>query len=338
MAIFLGVLVFLLSFNPVFAHEAYVLDKLQFNQGLLQYTKHPLSALFNNGNFLTFIIIVAIVLIYYILVILWSSTNWAGYLDKLIKKTAIIGSLILRIALAASFFESAQNNSFLGPELSLEVLPGGGIIRFLLYGFSAAILVGSFTEFAAFIALLIFLYVFFHFGIYMVTYAHYFGILTILTLFGSQAFSLDIFLFGKRLMIKKLGRLKQFEIPFIRTFYGISLIYTGYTIKFLHQNLTETVYNQYNLQNFFHAPSNFIAAGAGLAEVLIGIFIVFGFAMRFTVLISLALFTLSALYFREMVWPHYMLYGISLFLLINSADKFTIDHYISDWIRKKFKS
>lgn len=335
MIILLGVLAFLLISKSVFAHEAYVLDKTQFNQGLSQYTEYPLSPLFDNSNFLIFIIIATLVLISYILFILWSATNWATYLDKLTKKATIFGHLTLRVGLAISLFISAQNNSFLGPELSLEQMPLGGTIKFLLYALSAIILIGSFTEFAAFIVLLIFLYAFIHFGAYMITYANYFGVVTVLTLFGSQVFSLDNFLFGKGLMIRKLEKFKEFEIPFIRILYGIALIYAGYTIKFLHQNLTETVYNQYNLQNFFQATSNFIAAGTGLVEILIGIFILCGFAMRWTIIILLSLMTISIFYFREMVWPHYILYSISLLLFINSADKFTIDHYLASWIRKK---
>ncbi|MGH7245319.1 MAG: hypothetical protein ACREGI_00105, partial [Candidatus Levyibacteriota bacterium] len=74
-----------------------------------------------------------------------------------------------------------------------------------------------------------------------------------------------------------------------------------------------------------------------LSEISIGLFILLGFAMRFTVLISLFFITLSLLYFHELIWPHIMLYGISFSLLINSGDVFTIDHYVPFWIQRIWK-
>jgi hypothetical protein len=74
--------------------------------------------------------------------------------------------------------------------------------------------------------------------------------------------------------------------------------------------------------------------GAGLAEILIGLFVILGFAMRWTIIISLAFITLSILYFQELLWPHFILYGISFSLLINSGDLFTADHWIVPWLKK----
>jgi uncharacterized membrane protein YphA (DoxX/SURF4 family) len=162
---------------------------------------------------------------------------------------------------------------------------------------------------------------------------NYFGELLVLLLFGSRWLSFDKYFFGKTLWFKKLEKYKDFEIPIVRICYGIALIFAGYTIKFQHQELTVMVYNQYHLKDFFHASAQFIAAGAGLAEIIIGIFIVFGIAMRLTILISLVFITLSLLYFHEMIWPHMMLYGISFSLLINSADRFTVDRYMIPWAR-----
>ena len=67
---------------------------------------------------------------------------------------------------------------------------------------------------------------------------------------------------------------------------------------------------------------------------LIGLFVILGFAMRWTILISLAFITLSILYFQELLWPHFILYGISFSLLINSGDLFTLDHWIVPWLKK----
>ena len=222
----------------------------------------------------------------------------------------------------------------LGPELPLAVLPGGPLIRFLLFVLAFMILLGIFTEVAGAASLVLFAVLCWHFGWYMATYANYFAEFAVLMVFGSRFLSLDRLFYGEKRWWSGLTRYTSLEVPFVRVFYGIGLAYAGYTIKFVHQNLTIDVYNQYHLVNFFHASASFIAAGAGLAEILIGLFVIFGFAMRWTILISLAFITLSILYFQELLWPHFILYGISFSLLINSGDIFTADHWIVPWLKK----
>lgn len=329
--IFLSLLLifsFLFFALPASAHEAYVLTKNEFKKGLAITTTHPLAPLLDPKYIKVSAIITISVILSYLLVILWSTTRWAEFLDGIVKKVRVIGPLIIRGAISASFFYAALANAILGPELSLTVVCGGNIIRFLLFVLSLMIFFGFLTELAAFIGILLFLYVTFTFQAYMITYANYFGELLVLFLFGSRFLSIDLLLFGKKTWKANLEKLRYLEIPIVRILYGVALMYAGWTIKFAHQSLSIEVYNQYHLANFFHASASFIAAGAGLSEILIGFFILIGFVQRFTALISLVFITLSIFYFREMLWPHLMLYGISFSIIINSADKFTLDRYL----------
>lgn len=328
---------FLLSSRFVFAHEAYVLTHNEFQQGLMIFATNPFAALLDPKYIYTSILITLCVMTVYFLNFLWAATRPAALLDKFIKKAHVIGPLIIRGAISASFFYAAFANAVLGPELSLQTVAGGEIIRFLLFSLSLMIFFGFLTELAAAIGLLIFLYVSITFQWYMITYANYFGELLVLFLFGSRFFSLDLFFFGKRTFLAALQKYRSLEIPIVRILYGVALIYAGWTIKFSHQILSIKVYNQYHLINFFHAPATFIAAGAGLSEIAIGTFILFGFAQRLTTIISLIFITLSILYFREMLWPHFMLYGISFSLIINSADQFTLDRYLAPFVRSIWK-
>ncbi|HET9946913.1 MAG TPA: DoxX family membrane protein, partial [Patescibacteria group bacterium] len=205
--------------------------------------------------------------------------------------------------------------------------------RFILFALSLMIFFGIFVETAGLIGLLIFMYITNFFGIYMLTYLNYLGELIVLLLFGSRVVSFDRVLFGKKAWFTHIENLRSFEIPVVRILYGLALIYAGWSIKFQHQLLSVEVYNEYHLHDFFHASAQFIASGAGLSEIVIGLFIVLGFAQRLTVLISLFFITLSLLYFKEMLWPHLMLYGISFSLIINSADMLTIDRYLPQIIK-----
>jgi len=193
------------------------------------------------------------------------------------------------------------------------------------------------TELAGLVSLLIFIYIASLENGYMLTYANYFGEFVVLFLFGTRFISLDRTFFGRVTFFSSLEKYRDLETPIVRILYGVALIYAGISIKFIHQNLSLLVYNQYHLENFFHATGSFIASGAGVSEVLIGLFILIGFAMRFTLIISLVFITLSLLFFREMVWPHFILFGISFNLMINSADKLTVDHYLVPWLRKKLR-
>lgn len=324
---------YLLLSTPVSAHEAYVLTRQEFQQGLAINTPNAFAPLLDTSHWQLFLIISFFVGLSFTLVVLWATTPVAAWLDKYIRKASILGPFIIRLAISSSFFFAAQSNSVLGPELSLTTVAGGTIIRFLLYVIALMVFFGFFVEIAAAIGLAIFLYLEKYYGLYMLTYLNYLGELIVLFLFGSRIASFDVLFFGKKLWNTSIAKLKEYETPLIRITYGLALIYAGYSVKFQHQDLSIWVYNQYHLKDFFHASAEFIAAGAGLSEIMIGFFILIGFAMRWTILISLVFITLSLMYFHELIWPHVMLYGISFSLLINSADNFTVDHYLIPWVR-----
>lgn len=323
----------LLIVPEVSAHEAYVLTPLQFHAGLMVNTTHPLAGLLDPTHYKISALITVLVVLSYVLALLFAVTRLAAISDKLIKKLKVVGPILIRLAMSASFIIGSLSGVIFGPELPLSNIPGGHLIQFGLLAAGIMVLLGFLTEVAALMALTSFLYLTHFFGSYLVTYANYLGEIIVLLLFGSRFFSLDLIFFGKKTHFSKLEKYRFLETPIVRMLYGIALIYAGYSIKFAHQGLSVLVYNEYHLRNFFHAQASFIAAGAGVSEILIGFFILIGFAQRFTVLISLVFITLSLLYFREMVWPHFMLYGISLNLIINSADQFSVDRYFVPWIR-----
>lgn len=337
--IWLSPLLYFLFPLSAFAHEAYVLTRSQFQNGLKVYSANPLGPLLDRSYIGVTLAITASIIVLYTIVNLWSTTDWSAKLDRLIKKADLSGPLIIRAAIGASFFYAAQANCVLGPELSLTNIAGGDIIRLLLYVMAFMVFFGVYVEVAAFIGIVIFIYILAYFNLYMITYLNYLGELIVLFLFGSRILSFDSLFFGKKLWFAKLKKYAYLEVPIVRMFYGLALMYAGWTIKFEHQALTVAVYNEYHLNDFFHASANFIAAGAGLSEILIGFFIFIGFSQRLTILISLIFITLSLLYFRELIWPHLMLYAISFSLIINSADKLSLERYLIPWakgVRQKF--
>lgn len=316
------------------AHEAYVLPASEFDAGLHQYSTNPFGPLLDASHWQLFLFIAILAAVSYLLALWWSTTAAADALDRFIKKARVIGPLVIRLAISATFFYSAASNVILGPELPLAGLPAGGLIRFFLFLTSLMILTGTLTEIAAAIGIGMFAYISYHFGWYLITYTNYLGELIVLLLFGSRFLSVDRLMSGQRAWLDRLEKYKYLEVPIVRMLYGVALLYAGYSIKFAHQELTIEVYNQYHLANFFHASASFIAAGAGLSELIIGFFILLGFFTRWTVTISLIFITLSLIYFQELLWPHFILYGISFSLLINSGDRLAVDHYLVPWAKR----
>ncbi len=255
-------------------------------------------------------------------------------LDRFLEKGARLGPFIVRIAISASFFFSAYFNSFLGPELPLSLFPNGEIIRVVMFAVSFLFLAGFLTELASLIALIIYITAFVHFGFYLTTYLNYVGELIALLFLGFRYYSVDGVIFGAK---KSFAFLKKYESAIVRICYGLSLCYSAIYIKFFHSLLPIAVVNNYNLTQFtylFPHDPLLVALGASLAELMIGLFIVFGFELRLTAFVSLIYITLSLLFFKELVWPHFMLYGISLNLIFNK-ETFTLDRFFDRHFRRK---
>lgn len=311
------------------AHEAYVVSKDFFWQEMSQpLSFKALAALHNSHDVAVTLQVVIGVLLLLLLNFLFRLTKIGGKMHRSFERFSHWGPVIVRIAIAAAFFFGARSGAFLGPELSLSQMPFAEFMRWGLYIASGMIAVGLFTEIAALAGLVIFTIGFFTFGAYLATYLNYLGELIVLFLFGMRQWSFDALLFGP---LKKWREVwEPYGTTIVRVFYGAALIYAGITVKFLHADLTLRVINDWHLTQFhwlFPSDPLLVVLGAGLAEAAIGLFILFGFEMRMTVFISLFYITLSLLYFQELVWPHILLYGISLNLIVQ-PETFTLDHLL----------
>lgn len=317
------------------AHEAYVLDH-DFFWGELSkpFNTSSWKALENPHNFYLTILIASSILLLLALNFMLRQTKIGLKMHRALERFSEYGPLFVRITIAIGFFFSAYGMKFLGPELALSSMPFPHLLQILLYIVSICIALGIFTEIAALIALVIFCLGFFVYGSYIFTYLNYLGEIITLLLFGMRKWSFDAKFFGPQ---KNFLWLQKYEISIIRIFYGLALAYAAIAIKFLHPALTLEVVNHWNLTQFswlFPGDPLLVTFGAGMAELAIGIFIIIGFEMRLIVLISLFYITLSLFFFGESVWPHLLLYGISLDLLVQ-PETFTMDDLFFE--RKKSK-
>ena len=313
----LMVVAFCLSVSVTQAHEVYVLSRSQVAAGFAAGNPLTLSALNNPHNLSIFLWVSAAVALLFAGAVVFR-LSWRG--ERFYKKLGTLnhwGPLFVRGAIAASFFYSALTWSFLGPELSLHALPLAIVMRGILFAASIMFLLGIGVEVAAAVSLVMFFIGGYVFGWYILTYVNYLGEIIALLLFGSRRLSLDALWRGP---LKRFSHLSQYETVIVRIGYGAALLYAAISIKILHPILTIDVVNQYHLTQFhwlFPSDPLLVVLGAAIAEVAIGFFILVGFETQLTVFISLIYITLSLMYFREAVWPHLMLYGISLNLIFN---------------------
>ncbi len=331
-------LIFLFSFFGITgiasAHEAYVLPYNTFWAGMKQpFSAEAFDALKSTQNIHITIEIGLSVIVLLIINFFVRRSKFGQRAHSFIERYSHFGPHFVRIAVAVAFFFSALSNSFLGPELHGSLFSYPHIIQIALFAISIMIAVGFLTELAAFAGIVIFVWSMFVFGPYVFTYLNYLGELIVLFLFGMRVFSVDTYLFGP---LRKFRYFEKYETVIVRVLYGIALVYAAITVKLLHPDITILVVNTWHLTQFhwlFPSDPLLVTFGAGVVECIIGLFIIFGFEMRLTVLISLFYITLSLLYFRELVWPHILLYGISFNLLVQ-PEVFTIDHLLFSSHRK----
>ncbi len=328
----------LLSLKLTSAHEAYVLNQTDF----WNVVKHDptevniFSALSHPGAIKLAIIITLVVMFIFLANFIFRRTKFGQKVNGGFEKLSFLGPTFVRLAVAITLFFSALSMSFLGPEIKLTSMIVPQILQIALFMASGMILLGLFTEIAAGISLAVFTIGIAFYGIYMITYLNYLGEFAVLMLFGLRKWSVDRFIFGK---LKRFEFFKKYETSIIRVCYGIALIFAAVTIKLIHPSLTLDVINEWNLLQFhwlFPNDALLVVMGAFLAEAAIGLFIILGFEMRLTIIVELFYLTLSLIYFRELVWPHLILYGISLNLLVQ-PEVFTLDHLFFKKHREKKK-
>jgi len=318
----------------VAGHENYVLTKDQINADLQHTGLNVFTALKKAGNVTTAATVGIISALGVLFYFLFQVSRTGQAFNEKIKKLEPFGHVLLRTALGVSLLASAHYNSFLGPEIPLSSLPFEIGIKAALYILGTLTIIGAWSEIVGAVSLLILLLVTWVYREYMLTYFNYFGEFIALLIFGSRVFSVDKLLYKTKNWIEKY---KDWEIAIIRVTYGISVMYPAIDYKLLHPQVIIDIVQRYNLTQFHwlfpHDPL-LIALGTGLAQVVVGLFLIIGFETRLSTLITFILMTMSVVFFKEAVWPHYILLALALYLIINNGGRWSIDTILLKWANR----
>jgi uncharacterized membrane protein YphA (DoxX/SURF4 family) len=312
------------------AHEVYVLNNESWQHGLAAAPVNLMQSLNDPSNLRLTLVVICGALLGLIGTALFTRSVLGRKIDAFLMSKADFGRFLLRLSLAAALFVGAQDGAMFGPEIVVAHLPLGHAIHYILYGLSVLTLFGWLTELVGITLVVIFALMIVTYGFYGFTYLSYLGEMLTLMLFGAGYYSIDRHL--AKAKPRHNSHVTDLEALIIRVGYGLSLVYAAINIKFVHAAIPLEVVSQYHLNQFhwlFPPDPLLIVLGAGIVETVIGLFIVLGFQVRWVLVVFLFYLTLSLVFFGESVWPHYILYGISIYLIFTNGGRLlSLDQYI----------
>ncbi|MES2314315.1 MAG: hypothetical protein V4524_00035 [Patescibacteria group bacterium] len=309
---------------PVSAHEVYVLDASEIHSALQEPQPDFIQSIHDHLNqfMLWGSIVIALVLSVFFLSINRPLERVCDpWLLKLKKYSPHVAQVTLGLALIASGYYRA----IFGVELPLSDIFGGFAVPFsyALIALGSMLVFGLFPRIAAICVSSIFAGLVWHFGIYMLNYATYFGEAITIVLFGGAHT-----LFADHRLAKLFTRvipqhLYVYKFMIMRILFGASLIFASLYAKFVHGALALEVVSKYNLTHYFPFDPIFLVLGAMLIEILIGVCFIIGFEIRFASLFFLVFLSMSLVFFGESVWPHIILIGTAIAMFLHGYDRYT---------------
>lgn len=318
----------MLILSQLFAHEVYVLTPQDILTDMQQFSPNPFMALVDSGNIKLFILFSLATLLILGLALYLKSTKFMQKVGKIIDKASVFAPDIIRIAFGASLILSATHNSIFGPELPINSFPLPELIKIVLLVVGAGLIVGLFSKLLASMVIVLFGFTILFEGIYMLTYINYFGEALAVLLFPMQNFSIDKLIKKLRNTTIKLSKYQKYSMPVARLFFGFSLIWTAVSIKLADSSLSLDVIEQYKLTDYFQFDPLFIVLGTAFIECLIAILYMLGLLQRFNTIFFLIFLILSINFFKEDVWPHYLLIALGIGIFLHKPDNWALDKYL----------
>ncbi len=319
----------LINWAPTFAHEVYVLSPKQISQDQQAHSPNIWQALSSFHNLRIFILGGLLTLAIFALAIFLKSTKPAQKLGKFIDKATVFAPDIIRVAFGVSLLLSAFHHALFGPELPLNNFPAPRIAGAILYVLGIGLVLGIFSRWLAAASIVLYVVAFTVKGWYMLTYINYLGEALAVYLFPRQNFSLDKLIAKLRHVKERSPRDEKYSMPVARLLFGFSIIYAAINVKFVTANLSLDVVNRYHLTHYFPFDPLFIVLGAGLVEILIGLLYMLGLLQRFNTVFFLIFLTASLMFFKEDVWPHYLLIALAVGIFLHKPDTWAIDNRVS---------
>lgn len=315
---------------PLLAHEVYVLDPATVAAAMATPAPNPFLAYFGNEfRFYFWGFISAIVFLTMIAASLFHvfEQRFDPFLFRL-KKFALP---VARISVGLCFIAFAYSGNVYGSELFLSdafgPYAGGLAITLALLGVMATF--GIATRLTGLLMTILYVVALSAFGPYLLTYTDFLGVAVLLMVLGGGLFSFDSIRGEPFVGISRVTRrLRPYAFAVLRVCFGWGVMYASVYAKFIHSPLALAVVTEHDLTRFFPFDPLFIVLGALIIEFIAGAMVLFGVALRWTLLFLAFWLTLSLLYFQELIWPHGILFGLAVALFLHGYDRYSLEGYL----------
>jgi uncharacterized membrane protein YphA (DoxX/SURF4 family) len=311
----------------LFAHEVYVLNKSEIARDQHDHGVNVWHALSSGHNLALFFMFAAVIGALFLLTIYLKSKPFFRKIGTAIDAATVFAPDIIRIAFGASLLFSASHGALFGPELPLHSFVFGKLIQALLWVSGTAIIIGLWSRVWSALMVIVWFVALLTKGPYILTYANYLGEALAIILLPLQRMTVDYIITDKQ-KANKMMVLSKYSMPVSRILFGLSLLYTAVSVKFMDTAISLDVVNHYHLTRFFPFDPLFVVLGAGLIELTVSLLYIAGLLQRFTTIIFLVFMSLSLLFFKESVWPHYLLIALGVGIFLHKPDIWAADGYI----------
>lgn len=135
----------------------------------------------------------------------------------------------------------------------------------------------------------------------------------------------DIFGIG---LLDKLRLPREIAPLVLRLGIGIGMAYLALYEKLLNPHLSELVVSEFHLTSVIPVSPQMWVFSAGMIELAVALFLLFGLYTRLASLIAFAVLVLTFFFFQEAVFSHVTLFGTLSILFVLGAGKWSLDAYL----------
>jgi len=316
------------GYQHAYAHEVYVLTEDEIATALEKPTVNPLLVVKDHlAEFMLWGYVVAggIAAVFFFSLL----KPVEQFINPLLLRIKHYAPPITQVTLGLALLVGGWYGAAFGIELPFTETFGTAAfnMRVIFMILGACFIFGIYPRIASILTGAVLLPYVFQYGAYMLNYATYFGEVLTLILFGG---SYSIIKTKENRLERSIERhFHKYKFLMLRIFFGVSLIFASVYAKLIHSALALETVTKYNLTKYFHFEPSFLVLGAMIIEILVGLFILIGFEVRFASLVLLIFLTLSITFFGEAVWPHIMLIGTAMAMFTHGYDKYTVSGYFN---------
>lgn len=247
--------------------------------------------------------------------------------DPILHRVKKFAPFVMQGTLGIALLLSAFHDSLFEAGISLDIIFDNyaNLIQVILAVGGGMLLAGILPQLVGLVVIIIFIPLIGDLGFYSINYATHLGeAITIFLFGGTYQIMRSNFSSIPRFYRSMELHLHKYKFLILRISFGISLIFTAIYTNYLNGVIALEILTTSNIINFISFDPTFLIIGALVIEILLGIFFIIGFEIRFTAIIYIIFLIGSIIFFQEAIWSHVILIGTCIAMFTHGYDRFTI--------------